>query len=101
MLSTHLAMPRNGHLEQAYHIFAYLKASPKKTLAINPQHPVYNEDQFLPDSDWHDFYRDAKEQMPDDSPKPRGRMVSMHCFVDADHASNRATRRSQTSILIF
>ena len=28
-------------------------------------------------------------------------MVSMHCFVDADHASNRVTRRSQTGILIF
>jgi hypothetical protein len=27
-------------------------------------------------------------------------MVSMHCFVDADHASNRVIR-SQTGILIF
>jgi hypothetical protein len=28
-------------------------------------------------------------------------MVSMQCFVDADHASNRVTRRSQTGIAIF
>jgi hypothetical protein len=27
--------------------------------------------------------------------------VSTHCFVDADHAGNRITRRSQTGILIF
>ena len=101
MLSTHLAMPRSGHLEQAIHIFAYLKVNPKKTLALDPQHPVYDENQFSPVADWHDFYRDAKEQIPDDSPPSRGRMVSMHCFVDADHASNRVTRRSQTGILIF
>jgi hypothetical protein len=70
MLSTHLAMPRSGHLEQTIHIFAYLKVNPKKTLAVDPQHPVYDENQFSPVADWHDFYRDAKEQIPDDSPPP-------------------------------
>ena len=101
MLSTHLAMPRSGHLEQAIHIFAYLKVNPKKTLALDPQHPVYDENQFSPVTDWYDFYRDAKEQIPDDSLPSRGRMVSMHCFVDADHVSNCITRRSQTVILTF
>jgi hypothetical protein len=47
-LSTHLAMPRNGHLEQNIHKFAYLKAHPKKILAMDPQHHVYNENQFSP-----------------------------------------------------
>jgi hypothetical protein len=28
-------------------------------------------------------------------------MVSMHCFVDADHASHEVTRQSQTGILVF
>ena len=101
MLSVHLAMPRAGHLEAAIHIFAYLKTMPKKTLAFDPRHPVIDENQFPPKADWHDFYREAKEQIPDDAPPPRGRMVSMHCFVDADHASNKVTRRSQTGILIF
>ena len=55
MLSSHLALPREGHLQQVYHIFA----------------------------------------------EPRGNLVSTHCFVDADHAGNRVTRRSQTGILIF
>ena len=47
------------------------------------------------------IYREAGEQIPDDAPPARGRMVSMHCFVDADHASNKVTRKSQTGILIF
>ena len=34
-------------------------------------------------------------------PPPRGYSVSTHCFVDADHASNTVTGRSQTGILIF
>ena len=29
LLSTHLALPRVGHLQQVYHIFGYLKKSPR------------------------------------------------------------------------
>ena len=34
-------------------------------------------------------------------PPPRGESVSMHCFVDSDHAGNTVTRRSQTGLLLF
>ena len=51
--------------------------------------------------DWFDFYRDAQEAIPNDMPKPRGNMMTTHCFVDASHGSDRVTRRSQTGILIF
>ena len=100
MLSTHLAMPREGHLQAAYHVFAYLKVKPKRTLAFDPQHPDIDEARFTK-CDWHDFYRGAKEPIPGDAPEPRGNVVSTHCFVDADHAGNRVTRRSQTGILLF
>ncbi len=100
MMSTHLALPREGHLQQVYHMFGYLKAKPKKTLAFDPSHPDIDETRFQK-CDWHDFYRGAKELIPRDAPEPRGNVVSTHCFVDADHAGNRVTRRSQTGILIF
>ena len=51
--------------------------------------------------DWCDFYRDATEAIPSDMPKPRGNPMTTHCFVDASHGSDRATRRSQTGILLF
>eukprot|EP00980_Cylindrotheca_fusiformis_P022020 scaffold8906_cov77-Cylindrotheca_fusiformis.AAC.1 len=51
--------------------------------------------------EWVDFYKDAREEIPDDVPEPLGKEVSVHCFVDASHASDVATRRSQTGILIF
>ena len=34
-------------------------------------------------------------------PEPRGRIVYTTAFVDASHASNKVTRRSQTGFLIF
>eukprot|EP00957_Ditylum_brightwellii_P105363 8032396-Ditylum_brightwellii.AAC.1 len=42
-----------------------------------------------------EFYSDAKEEMPLDIPEPRGKEVQINCFVDADHASNCVTMRSQ------
>ena len=63
LLSSHLALPRDGHLQQVYHIFGYLKAKPKKTLAFDPQHPNIDESRFVK-CDWHGFYRGAKEPIP-------------------------------------
>jgi Reverse transcriptase (RNA-dependent DNA polymerase) len=100
LMSTHLAMPRVGHLDQVYRMFGYLKLYPKRKLAFDPQHPTISERAFCT-FDWNDFYRDAKEAIPGDMPKPRGNTMSTHCFVDASHGSDRATRRSQTGILIF
>ena len=34
-------------------------------------------------------------------PKPRGKLMTTHCFVDSDHAGDKVTWRSQTGILIF
>ena len=60
LLSSHLAMPRVGHLEQAIHIFGYLKTHPKRKLAFDPAHPAINENRFQK-CDWTEFYRDASE----------------------------------------
>ena len=100
MMSTHLAMPRRGHLEPVHHIFGYLKERPKWKFFFDPQHPELDERLFTT-YDWYDFYRDAKEPVPGDIPAPRGQMVSTHCFVDSDHAANTVTRRSQTGLLLF
>eukprot|EP00980_Cylindrotheca_fusiformis_P023715 scaffold10845_cov79-Cylindrotheca_fusiformis.AAC.1 len=100
LLSSHLALPRIGHLQAVYHIFGYLKHSPRRRLFFDPEYPDISMSRFHK-YDWVDFYKDAKEEMPDDVPVPLGKEVSVHCFVDASHASKIATRRSQTGILIF
>lgn len=100
LLSSHLAMPRVGHLQQVYHIFGYLKASPRRRLFFDPDHPKISETRFR-QFDWIDFYKEAKEDIPIKMPEPLGNPVEIHCFVDASHASDVATRRSQSGILIF
>ena len=100
LMLTHLALPRAGHLEAVYRIFGYLKLHTKRKLAFDAQHPMISEKMFQK-QDWNEFYRGVEEAIPGDMPKPRGNMMSTHCFVDASHGSDRATRRSQTGILIF
>ena len=91
LMSMHLALPRRGHLEQLHHIFSYLKTNPKRKLLFDPQHPNIDKRAFK-EHDWYEFYRDAKERLPSDSPKPRSNMVSTHCFVHSNHAGDKVTR---------
>ena len=100
LLSSHLALPREGHLQQVYHIFGYLKTASRRRLFMDPDHPDISEDRFVT-YDWTEFYRYASELIPSNMPEARGRMMTMHCFVDSDHAGDKTTRRSQTGILIF
>jgi hypothetical protein len=95
-----MAMPRSGHLEQLYRVFGYLKNHAKRKLAFDPAHPVINERMFKK-YDWQEIYRGVEDAVPDNMPKPKGNSMSIHCFVDASHGSDKVTRRSQTGILIF
>ena len=74
--------------------------NPKHKLFFDLKHPNIDERAFK-EHDLYEFYRDAKERLPSDSPKPRGNMVSTHCFVDSDHAGDKVMKRSQMGILIF
>ena len=54
LLSTQLALPRWGHLQQVFHIFGYLKNSPRRRLYYDPDHPNISEDRFAR-HDWEEF----------------------------------------------
>ncbi len=51
--------------------------------------------------DWSAIYEVLEEELPPKMPEPLGRPVSIHVFVDANHAGNVVTRRSHTGILLF
>ena len=46
-------------------------------------------------------YPDAYEELDSKLPKPRIDEMAITCFVDADHAHDKVTRRSLTGIIIF
>ena len=102
LMSTHLALPREGHLEQVLHIVGYLKALQKMRILFDPAYPKVKENWFQ-EYEWFDFYKDAEEAIPPNMPEARGNNVIITCFVDANHAGNtNKDRRSQTAgILIF
>jgi hypothetical protein len=100
MLSHHLTMPREGHLEQAFRIFAYLKAHDRSTLVFDDTYPDYTGSNF-PVCDWSEFYPDSQEAIPPNASEPRGKAVITSYFVDASHGSCMKMRRSQTGVLLY
>ncbi len=54
LMSTHMAMPREGHLQQLYRIFGYFKIYPKRKIAFDFHHPKISERMFK-QYDWCDF----------------------------------------------
>ena len=62
--------------------------------------PEFDTSRFT-ECDWSEFYPGAKEEEPPNAPELRGQEVHMTCFVDADHAGCRETRRSHTGIIIY
>jgi hypothetical protein len=83
------------------HIFAYLAVHPYGKIVFDPTTPMLDEDSFQHDVDWKPFYRDIREEEPNDIPMPLGLPVNVSCFVDANLAGNIITRCSHTGIIIF
>ena len=51
--------------------------------------------------EWSEFYPGACEPVPPKAPELWGRSLSMSCFVDADHAGCRVSRRLHSGVLIY
>jgi hypothetical protein len=100
LLSRFQAAPREGHLEQLIHVFAYLKCYSRSSMVFDWTYPVFDTSKFSV-CDWAEYYPDAKEPIPTNMPAPRGKPVTTTCWVDADHAGCRLTRRSHTGVIIF
>jgi len=103
MMSSHLALPREGHIEQVFQMFTYLKKYHNTEMVFDPSDPVINESDFeLRDWTSSEFgHIQGKEVLPPNMPEPRGLGFVMRAKVDADHASDTVTRRSRTGFLVY
>ena len=100
MMASQVAMPREGHLQQVYHIFGYLKAHHNARIMMDPSYPDVLIEDFK-DEDWGKFYKVEKEPVPSNSPKPIGMEFVIRAFVDADHAGDVVSRRSRTGFIVI
>jgi hypothetical protein len=90
MLSHYVVSPWKGHLQQVFHLLAYLKHHTRSKMVFNDTQPVFDENAFAI-CDWSEFYPDAEEAIPHNVPEPRGHCLVTSVFVDADHAGCKAT----------
>jgi hypothetical protein len=75
MLSSHLALPREGHLNQVFHIFAYLRKYHNTELVYDPSDPCVDDAGFeLKDWTSSDFgHLQGDEELPSNTcPNPVG-----------------------------
>ena len=68
---------------------------------FDPTDPEIDQTQF-PTEDWSETpYGLCKEDVPLNSPSPRGIGFTMRAFVDSDHSGDSITRRSRTGFIVF
>jgi len=90
MMSSHLALPREGHMQPVFHIFAYLKLYHNTRMVFDLTYPKVNDGEEV-HKDWTTFYGNVRECVPPKAPRPRGKGFLMKAYVDADHAGDMLT----------
>lgn len=55
MLSRYVVSPREGHLQQVFHVFAYLKHHKRSKMVFDDSEPIFDENAFAV-CDWAEFY---------------------------------------------
>ena len=103
IMSSHIALPRIGHMEALFQIFAYLKKFHNTELVYDPSDPGINELDFeRRDLTTTEFgHIDGKEELPPNAPQPRGIGFCIRAKVDASHGADTVTRRSRTGFFVY
>ena len=102
---THIA--RQGHMKSLIRVFEYLHKHKNLGLKIDGSSPPWApssdeiEEAKKNVKDLKEYYPDVKMEWNPSWPKPKGKPIQISVFVDADHASNTADRRSITGIRSF
>jgi hypothetical protein len=95
MLSSYLACPREGHLENALHVMGYLQLKHNSQIIFDPTYPNIDQTAF-PSFEWTEFYGNVEEAITPDMSPPLGKDVDLGMMVDSNHAGEKRTRRSHT-----
>ena len=67
LLSSHVALPREGHIDAAVHAMAHVGQKYNSRLVYDPLYPEIDYSVFKK-CVWSEFYRDAKESIPMNAP---------------------------------
>ena len=94
-------MPREGHLQQLPHLFAYLKSNHNARIVFDPSYPDIDSYQ-LPRHKWRSLYgEELKDNIPYNALEPLGMEFILQTYVYANHAGVRIARRYRSVMLVF
>ena len=100
-MSSFRASPRVWHLDRVKRIFGYLLKMKHAATRFRTSMPDHSEHPIV-EYDWEkSVYSNAKELIPDDSPKSYGPSVSLTTFVDANLCHDMVSGKSITGIIHF
>jgi hypothetical protein len=93
-------MPREGHLDDVYHLFAYLYMHRNTRVVFDTTYPDVDMRAFIK-TDWKPMYGDVKEADSSKRTCHKRNAIYLRLFVDSDHAGEHFTRRSRTGFVIY
>ena len=68
LLLSHVALPREGHLEAAVHVMAHVGQRYNSRLVYDPSYLEIDHSVFKK-CDWLEFYRNSKDDVPMNAPE--------------------------------
>ena len=95
-IASNMVMPREGHVEQLFHILAYLRIQQNISMVFDPKEPDIDDSQFVRENWLDSAYSEFKEELPTNALQPKGIGFTMRVFIDSDHAGELTTQQSQT-----
>ena len=104
-MSSNIALPRKGHMEQVPHMFMYLKVNTNSEMVFDSSEVEFDGADFPRQDCSYSIYTtydcELKEELLPKMPKPRGNVMIMMVYIDSDHAGDTVTRSSRTGFFIF
>ena len=70
MMASQMAIPREGHLEEFFHLFAFLCQKYNSCMEFDPTYPAIDMND-LKECKWKYFYGGLKEDIPPNIPAER------------------------------
>ena len=75
-------------MEQALHIFSYLRSHHNAEMIFDPSEPEFDMNVTFPREDWSDkVYGEIQEELPHNIPETRGFGFKIVIYIDIDHSS--------------
>ena len=99
LLSSHSAIPQEGHLGAVCRISGYLKDKHNSSMIFDPTYPLIDQADFKV-FDWKEFYGGAMETITPNASKPMGKEFDLSLFCDSDHAGDSKTWQPPTEFFI-